>query len=241
MEYINTIDHDYPADARYPYYINRSFNGKQKDDLIWMYTRMHLIDDVIDSKGIPEDRIRMAEQLLLETIESDEYKNMETTYGIKRENIIEMTDVLKEMAMWDCDISPFTNYDELEVFNYRLMSQVARCVSPIIFYDIIKNNHNIRQYFDVCFTEHMMAMQIINLVKDITEDSHNGQHFFPQDYIENGELTKGKKQFMNGKGDIFLKRGNMLKHKDISGEAGADFVAGLTHIYNSLFMLQLLV
>jgi phytoene/squalene synthetase len=240
MSYIDSIDRNYPIDARYEFHINQSFTGQQRDDLTWMYTQMHLIDDAIDSKGDPVLRCKNAHEIMTQTLRSDMYQSMSKLnrdrYMLNHEDLVQMTSVLKEMAYWPTDKSQFNNYHELEEFNYRLMSEVAHCVSPIIFAEKIADVRT-KEYFSMCFTQHMMAMQVINLVKDVEEDSRNGQHFFPQDWLNNGVLLKDKVEQLKEYGDQYLLRGSILGNEAVSGKSGAAFVQGLTQIYTKLFTL----
>lgn len=231
--YSTTIDADYPPDARYEYHIKRSFSGQHRDDLLWLYLQMHMIDDIVDSAG--EVREEKARKFLQDLLESDRFKQIEGKYHVRAKDLTKMTEVLIEMIDWPSDRSPFTNYDELEVFNYRLMSTVARSVVPIIFYEVLsKDIHSLtREYFENCFIQQMMGMQIINLIKDVEEDIQNGQYFFPD------ELKPSDLHFLKRLGDEFIARAVALRDSNVAGVFGSSFVSGLTHIYEILFTLQL--
>gem|GEM_PF-4329722 len=240
MSYPERIDEDYPHDARYEYHIKKSFSGQQQRDLMWLYLQMHRIDDTVDSHHHDlEHKKCKASEHLSKLLSSEMFAKLETFYGVRAEDLQEMTSVLLEMLSWTGSELPFHSYEEMEAFNFRLMSSVARSVSPVIFHEILSKNknHMVRAYYDDCFTQHMMAMQIVNLVKDVDEDKNNNQIFFPKTFYAEKSNTLDMKHllFLKEKGDVFLARAVALRDPMVGGACGAQFVQGLTHIYSSLF------
>lgn len=215
----------------YEYQIRQSFSGQHQDDLLWLYLRLSMIDDIVDSPNSPTQREERAREILTELVQSDRFREIEGKYHIRAQDLTELTQVLIEIIHWPPDKSPFTSYDELETFNYRLISKLSRSLTPILFYEILSKDIHIltREYFENCFIQQMMGMQIINLINDVKK----GKYFFPD------ELKRSDLRFLKSLGDEFISRAAPLRDPNVAGRSGSAFISALTHSYETLFALQL--
>jgi hypothetical protein len=196
---------------------------------------MHKIDDCIDVIGVSSKQKKENAVTAYQTTVSDIKFAKLKKYSVRQADLLSMTNVLCEIADMNNKIA-----DNIMSFNYKLMHAVAKCVVPIIFNEVLDEHESTRSYYEECFTQQMMAMQIINLVKDTQEDLKNGQMFFPSDWYTEDKLKSIHVYKLKTIGDHHLYRAQCLTNVIVSGASAASFVSGLTYIYNKLFE-QLLV
>jgi hypothetical protein len=225
----------YSYDLTYEHYINEIFFGKHREDVMWLYLQIQTAEDIVDSLAPSEERKKRLNMFTNNILKSEIFKNLMIKYQVRPQDFRDMSTIISEIIDWPPDECPFENYEELENFNKRLMSSISRCVVPLIFYEVVFRDVNsmTREYLEICFTQQMMAMQIIKLIVNFEDDCLNGQHYLPQ------PLRVVDIRFLKRVGDDYMLRALPLKESSVAGNAGSAFVCGLSHIYDRLFASQL--
>lgn len=231
-------------DLRYIFHLKRAFLERpgQGADLADFYALMNTIGYAVETCPAldGEDYKKHVREHLANAMATRRFQAIETRYKLQRSDLWRVADTLLEVLTWPTGTSPFATHVELLNYCTRLTASVAHCVAPILFHEVLSPSDacpSFKLLLEHDLSQQMMAMQIVDLLVNVSEDMESGQHYFPAHMLdkEHRSLLPDTVTFFKALGDRYMRSSSILRDPNISGPCAAKFLQGLTSSYEGLF------
>jgi 15-cis-phytoene synthase len=231
----------------------RLFDSDTRDAAFFLYGWCRYCDDQVDQAGMEENREQLEQRLrtLAEATRSafsgaaqEQAVFIAMQYIVQRYSIPAhyALELIEGMAM-DARGTRYQTFNDLSLYCYRVAGTVGLMMSHVMG---LRDEQALKHAADLG-----MAMQLTNIVRDITEDAEMGRIYLPLQWIEEAGIAPEEIAAPKNRQKLALVTRRLLREAEryyCSGDAGlwhlsfrsACAVAAARHVYAAIGSLLLL-